>query len=196
MSDNEEFIQEFLVECDENLDQLDQHLIVLEQNPRDPDRLASIFRTMHTIKGTSGFFGFSKLGALAHAGESLLSRLRDGRLVLNAEIATGLLELVDAVREILSTIESTGREGNGDYTSLASRLSQWAQQSGVDAAVSSVTQGPSASSTIVTSSPLSPPRPQGTSPNDDVELAELPASVAKDVDVVPESPLVASDQPK
>ena len=58
MNDNEEFVREFLVESAENLDQLDQDLVALEENPRDSQRLASIFRTVHTIKGNSGFFGF------------------------------------------------------------------------------------------------------------------------------------------
>ena len=91
MSGNEEFVQEFLVECEENLDQLDQDLVALEKTPGDPQRLASIFRTIHTIKGTSGFFGFAKFGALAHSGENLLGRLRDGLLTLTPDIATGLL---------------------------------------------------------------------------------------------------------
>ena len=60
-NDNEEFVQEFLVESTENLDQLDRDLIALEQAPGDEERLASIFRTVHTIKGNSGFFGFAKL---------------------------------------------------------------------------------------------------------------------------------------
>ncbi|MHB8972535.1 MAG: chemotaxis protein CheA [Pirellulaceae bacterium] len=129
MSGNEEFVQEFLVECEENLDQLDQDLIALEEHPSDPPRLASIFRTMHTIKGTSGFFAFSKLGALAHAGENLLGRLRDGHLVLTADIATALLELVDAIRQILASIERTGGEGERDFGSLSARLTLLAEPS-------------------------------------------------------------------
>jgi two-component system chemotaxis sensor kinase CheA len=122
MSGNEEFIQEFLVECEENLDQLDQDLVALEKTPNDPQRLASIFRTIHTIKGTSGFFGFAKLGALAHAGENLLGRMRDGVLTLTPDIATGLLELVDAIRKILDAIARTGKEGDGNYGSLSTNL--------------------------------------------------------------------------
>ncbi len=111
MSDNDEFIREFLDECQENLDQLDQDLVALEKNPHDNRRLESIFRTIHTIKGTSGFFAFSKLGALAHDGESLLGRLRDGELTFNQEMASTLLQLIDAVREMLANIRDSGGEG-------------------------------------------------------------------------------------
>src|SRR5205807_10420351 len=86
-----DIIQEFLVESHENLDQLDRDLVSLEEEPRNQEKLARIFRTIHTIKGTCGFFGFAKLEEVTHAGEGLLSRLRDGYLVLNPEFTSGLL---------------------------------------------------------------------------------------------------------
>ena len=86
------------------------------------DRLASVFRTIHTIKGTCGFLGFGKLESVAHVGENLLSRLRDGRLTLNAEITSGLLAMVDAVRRMLASIEATGSDGEHDYAELIARL--------------------------------------------------------------------------
>ena len=125
-NDNEEFVQEFLVESSENLDQLDRDLIALEQAPGDEARLASIFRTVHTIKGNSGFFGFSKLGAITHSGEHLLGRLRDGKLALDDRVTGSLYSLVDAVRAILRTIETTGKEGDHDFRDLAQRLTAMA----------------------------------------------------------------------
>ena len=122
MSDNQEFIAEFLIEAGENLDQLDQDLIGLEADPQNPERLASIFRTVHTIKGTCGFFGFTKLSSLTHHGEHLLGRLRDGELVFNDAIAALLLKLVDAVRAILGAIETTGSEGDAVFTELSLEL--------------------------------------------------------------------------
>jgi len=122
MNDNREFIEEFLVESGENLDQLDRDLIALEESPDDPQRLASIFRTVHTIKGNSGFFGFSKLGALTHSGEHLLGRLRDGKIQLNDRVTGTLYSMVDAVRSILHTIESTGVEGEQDFRELSQTL--------------------------------------------------------------------------
>ena len=75
------------------------------------ERLDSIFRTLHTIKGNSGFLGFPLFGELTHAGESLLGRLRGGELLLNTEITDALLQLVDAGRDILKEIERSGNEG-------------------------------------------------------------------------------------
>lgn len=123
MNDNREFVEEFLVESSENLDQLDRDLLALEQAPGDPERLASIFRTVHTIKGNSGFFGFSKLGALTHSGEHLLGRLRDGKITLSDRVTGSLYSMVDAVRSILQSIEANGTEGEGDFRDLAQSLS-------------------------------------------------------------------------
>jgi len=122
MGDMDDIVREFLVESNESLDRLDRDLVALEKEPTSRDILGSIFRAVHTIKGTSGFLAFGKLEALTHVGESLLSLLRDGKLRLNAEITSALLAMVDAVRQMLSSIESTGQEGEKDYKELAGLL--------------------------------------------------------------------------
>lgn len=129
MSDAE-IVKEFLVESYENLDRLDHDLITLEKEPGNQDTLASIFRTIHTIKGTSGFLAFNQLEAVTHVGESLLSRLRDGLLALTPEITTGLLSMVDAVRQMLGSIEATGNEGERDDQELIVRLTTLLQTQG------------------------------------------------------------------
>jgi len=117
-----DIVKEFLIESNENLDRLDRNLVELEKHPADREILADIFRTIHTIKGTSGFLAFPKLEAVAHGGENLLARLRDGELRLNPEITTALLALVDAVRQMLETIGANGSDGNNDYPELIARL--------------------------------------------------------------------------
>ena len=124
MSDDAAIVKEFLIESYENLDRLDQGLIVLEKDPANRDTLASIFRTIHTIKGTSGFLAFNQLEALTHVGENLLARLRDGVLALNPEITTKLLAMVDAVREVLKSIEETGKEGDRHDEDLVGTLTR------------------------------------------------------------------------
>jgi two-component system chemotaxis sensor kinase CheA len=123
MSDSD-IVQDFLVESYENLDRLDRELVGLEKNPQDRDALASVFRTIHTIKGTCGFLGFNQLEKVAHVGENLLTRLRDGQLTLNRELTTALLEMVDAVRQMLGSIEATGGEGKRDDTKLIATLTR------------------------------------------------------------------------
>jgi two-component system chemotaxis sensor kinase CheA len=118
----DDIVKEFLVESYENLDQLDRDLMALEETPDDKARLSSVFRTIHTIKGTSGFLAYPHLEHIAHVGENLLVKLRDGVLRLNAEMASALLEMVDAIRSILGNIDSTGTEGNEAYEELANRL--------------------------------------------------------------------------
>ena len=118
----DEIVAEFLVESHENLDQLDTDLLALEQDPTSRDLLGSIFRTIHTIKGTSGFLAFNKLEKLTHVGENLLSRMRDGKIILNEERTSALLAMVDAVRGLLASIEATAAEGDADHTELVARL--------------------------------------------------------------------------
>lgn len=122
MDEMDEVVKEFLVESHEGLDRLDRDLVSLEQHPRDGELLAAVFRCIHTIKGTCGFLGFSKLEEVSHVGESLLSLLRDGKLELTPAITSALLKLVDAVRQILASIESSGAEGDGDYAALVRLL--------------------------------------------------------------------------
>ena len=111
MSDSD-IVQDFLVESYENLDRLDRELVGLEKNPQDREALGSVFRTIHTIKGTCGFLGFNKLEKVAHVGENLLTRLRDGQLTLNRGNHTALLAMVDAVRQMLGSIERPGRKAS------------------------------------------------------------------------------------
>jgi two-component system chemotaxis sensor kinase CheA len=120
----DEIVKEFLAESNENLDRLDQNLGVLEKQPRDQELLADIFRTIHSIKGTTGFLGFHHLEAVAHAGENLLSRLRDGLLELNPEITSGLLGMVDAIREMLALIEATEADSDNHYPDLIAQLAR------------------------------------------------------------------------
>lgn len=94
----------------------------MEQEPSDHETLARIFRTLHTVKGTAGFLGLAKLQSIAHAGENLLGWLRAGELSFHPAIATALLGVVDAIRQILQLLETTEGEGDGDYTDLIRTL--------------------------------------------------------------------------
>ncbi len=119
----EDIVEEFLVESHENLDQLDSDLVALEKEPNSRERLSSIFRTIHTIKGTSGFLAFNRLEEVTHVGESMLSRLRDGELALTPRRTDVLLQMVDVVRSLLASIEANGGEGSVDVSVVVAAVS-------------------------------------------------------------------------
>ena len=118
----DDLTREFLIESQEGLDRMERCLTELEERPEDSSLLGEIFRSVHTIKGTTGFLGFSRLESLAHAGENLLGLLRDGKLLANAEIISALLALMDGLRAILRAIEDAGNEGEGTDHELIEKL--------------------------------------------------------------------------
>lgn len=118
----DDLTQEFLVESNENLDRFEGDLVKLERDPGSKELLSGIFRGIHSIKGACGFLGFQKLEALAHAGENLLSKLRDGELELTKEIGSVLLETGDGIRQMLQAIGATGTDGENDFKELIARL--------------------------------------------------------------------------
>ena len=120
----DEEIREFLIESNENLALLDREIIQLEQNPKDMQLVSSAFRTIHTIKGTCGFFGYSILGSVTHITENILSQVREGQRDLTPDLISLVLESVDAVKALLTAIESTGSEGDDVTGPLRARLEQ------------------------------------------------------------------------
>ena len=122
LSDDADLLREFLVESRENLDRLENELMSYEGQATSGDMLAAVFRSMHTVKGTAGFFGFDHLQHVTHIAENLLGVIRDGALAMTVPIASCLLDVVDAARSILNTIEATGAEGPHDHSTLLVQL--------------------------------------------------------------------------
>lgn len=109
-----------------------------------------MFRTLHTVKGTAGFLGLPKLQAVAHAAETLLSKLRAGEMVFNPEIATALLAVVDAIRAILTQLEASETEGDAEYPELIQNLERLTRGNGPPK--------PSSASSASRPAPIAPPR--------------------------------------
>ena len=118
----DELTREFLIESQEGLDRMERCLTDLEARPEDAELIADIFRSVHTIKGTTGFLGFKRLEKLAHTGENLLGLLREGKVAASAVVITGLLQLLDGLRSILRSIENQGDEGDGSDQGLIAGL--------------------------------------------------------------------------
>ena len=119
---DEELIQEFVIESREALSTVDESLLALEEDPSQTQLVAEIFRRVHTIKGSAGFLDIENLEVLAHAGESLLSDVRDETTPFTEPIATALMETVDALRDGLDRCETQGLDSVLPYAALIARL--------------------------------------------------------------------------
>ncbi len=118
----DDLLSEFLTETSENLSVLDVELVKLEQNPNDPGLLGNIFRLVHTIKGTCGFLGLPRLEGVAHAAENVLGKFREGELEVTESAVTVVLEALDRIKLIVSGLEATEQEPDGDDVDLIARL--------------------------------------------------------------------------
>ena len=117
----DDLLQEFLTETVESLDVVDVELVKFEQDPNNEEILANIFRLVHTIKGTCGFLGLPRLGALAHAAETLMGKYRDGSPVTGEGVSL-ILQTIDRLKEILEELEEQQAEPEGSDEDLISRL--------------------------------------------------------------------------
>ena len=113
---------EFLTETNENLAALELALVRLERDPQDGSALSEIFRLVHTIKGTCGFLGLRRLEKLAHAGETVLGKLRAGALAVTPELMSTVFAAIDQIKFIVTRLGVTGSEPDGSDAGLIGRL--------------------------------------------------------------------------
>ena len=138
----DDLISEFLTETAESLDVIDSELVRFENNPEDRAILDNIFRLLHTVKGTCGFLGLPRLEAVAHAGETLLGKFRDGELQVSPPMVTLVLESIDQIKVLLESLEATGSEPAGDDAALITRLENAAMGKLADAGEASAPAEP------------------------------------------------------
>lgn len=118
----DDLLSDFLTETHEGLSAVDEALLRLERAPDDAPTLAEVFRQVHTIKGTCGFLGLSRLEKVAHAAETILGLYRDGSLKVTPEGITLIFAAVDAIRKIVVGLEQHGQEPDGDDGAVIAAL--------------------------------------------------------------------------
>lgn len=102
----DEIINEFIVEAEEILEQLDPLFVELEQKGQDPEIINEIFRGMHTLKGAAGFLGFQNVVDVAHRAETILKKVREGEIHISPEITDAILKATDTLRLLISHIKA------------------------------------------------------------------------------------------
>jgi two-component system chemotaxis sensor kinase CheA len=166
----DDLLREFLTETSESLDTVDNQLVKFEQEPNNAKILDNIFRLVHTIKGTCGFLGLPRLEALAHAGETLMSKFRDG-MPVTAGAVTLILASIDRIKEILSGLEATEAEPEGTDRDLIDKLEAMVEQgmAAMSASAQPIASGsaqpmPSGSAPVAEAPPLVPEAPAAAAP--------------------------------
>ena len=114
MSDLDDFKATYFDECSELLTELEEQFAAIEAGERDSDRLNAVFRAIHSIKGGAGAFGFSALVGFAHAYETLLDYVRDGRVELTDDVVTLCIRANDIVADYVNAAQ-TGEDLPSDY---------------------------------------------------------------------------------
>jgi two-component system chemotaxis sensor kinase CheA len=126
INDDPSFYEDFLIEAQEHFEQIEQNFLTLESNPGDLEILNGIFRSVHTIKGASGFLGLDKIQGLAHIGENVLDDLRKGRMVVTPDVMEVLFETVDVLKVLVNDVgvnlKHQGEPANPDTADLIKHL--------------------------------------------------------------------------
>ncbi|MBA7465410.1 Sensor histidine kinase RcsC [subsurface metagenome] len=186
----DDLMREFLTETSESLDTVDNQLVRFEQEPNNAKILDNIFRLVHTIKGTCGFLGLPRLEAIAHAGETLMGKFRDG-MPVTSEAVTLILASIDRIKEILAGLEATEAEPEGEDRDLIDQLEAMVER-GMAAMSGSAMPMPAAGESaapaeaaapVVASPPTQPAEPkmtQGTLIEQTLERPLRPGEVSLD----------------
>jgi two-component system chemotaxis sensor kinase CheA len=183
----DDLLAEFLTETNEMLAELDVALVRLETVPEDAQNLSGIFRLVHTIKGTCGFLGLPRLEKVAHAGENVLSRMRDGALRPTPALVSLVLAALDRIKSIVADLGATGAEPAGEDGALIAALDAAADGDAPPGDVSgdgpAATEGtaealpaPVASAPPLAAPPLAATRPDAGPPKPALASAPVPDS--------------------
>ncbi len=167
----DDLLREFLTETNESIGEVDVELVKLEQNPENPELLSSIFRLVHTVKGTCGFLGLPRLEHVAHAAENILGKFRDGELPVTPQAVTLILKSIDRIKSLLAVLEETEAEAQGDDEDLISVLNDMA--AGKDVSLEGVADAPAKAA--APAAQVAPAAPSGAEP-DEFGFVPVPAA--------------------
>jgi two-component system, chemotaxis family, sensor kinase CheA len=193
----DDLLREFLTETSESLDTVDNQLVRFEQDPNNAKILDNIFRLVHTIKGTCGFLGLPRLEALAHAGETLMGKFRDG-MPVTGEAVSLILASIDRIKEILAGLEATEAEPQGSDEDLIVKLHEMVEHgmAAMSASAALEAVAPVAATPPVAEGTLVPQTLERALRPGEVSLDELERAFQETAIEVAAPPLVPSSTPE
>ncbi len=168
----------FLSEANDLLDKLEEYLLELEQNPDDMETISAVFRSMHTIKGSAGMFGFDAISHFTHEAETTFDEVRNGRVAVSSELITLTLQARDHIREMLD---------NGDDPSIAAESERLIKEFQVYLLKhdKTGTKQEEEKPAVVVEKPAAPKEPEEKKPKPVAIEKEAPKAAPKDEDTDP-----------
>lgn len=123
--DVSQYLEIFIDETKEHLQDLSQHLMILEEEPENADTINEIFRAAHSLKGMAGTMGYKRMQHLTHMMENVFSEIRNGKVNVNSDLVDILFNCLDALEDYLGNIQQTSDEGTEDNEPIIKRLNSF-----------------------------------------------------------------------
>ncbi len=120
--DVSQYLEIFLDETKEHLQNLNTQIMTLEQEPENADTINEIFRAAHSLKGMAGTMGYKRMQTLTHDMENVFSEVRNGTIKVRGNMIDILFQCLDALEEYLAAIQETADEGTNDNEPLIKAL--------------------------------------------------------------------------
>jgi two-component system chemotaxis sensor kinase CheA len=155
--DDLELVNEFVTESTGHLEQAEQDLLTLEENPADTEAIGSLFRAFHTIKGVAGFLNLLQIQQLAHATENMLDRAREGKLAITGPASDIVMASLDLMKQLIADVNTAG---HGDKT-IRPRAGVAAQADVCDNYVAAVERGETPAAPIAVKKAVEEDRREG-----------------------------------
>lgn len=128
--DVSQYLEIFLDETNEHLQNLNKQILNLEQNPEDSDTINEIFRAAHSLKGMAGTMGYKRMQNLTHDMENVFSEVRSGNIKVGPEMIDTLFQCLDALQEYTDNIKNSSDEGTNDNEPLIKLLNEYLEGKG------------------------------------------------------------------
>lgn len=142
--DVSQYLDIFLDESKEHLQNLNTSVLNLEQDPENPETISEIFRAAHTLKGMAGTMGYKRMQTLTHDMENVFSEVREGNLKVNAAMVDVLFRCLDAIEEYVTTIQETADEGDNDNEPIIKELNAILENKGAEPEAAPAAEAPAA----------------------------------------------------
>ncbi len=120
--DTSQYLEIFIDETKEHLQNLNEQLLVLEKEPENADTINEIFRAAHSLKGMAGTMGYKRMQRLTHDTENVFSEIRNGKMKVSADLVDTLFQSLDALEGYLENIQQTADEGTDDHEPIIKKL--------------------------------------------------------------------------